>query len=227
MRIGGNREKLAFTGVLVLIAVLVGGALIVNALWDRPPDEDSAEAGFLRDMQVHHNQAVVMAMIIRDRTDDDQLKAIATDIAFTQTSQIGTMAGFLNLWELNPTGDDMPMAWMGHPTEGRMRGMASPEEVDLLRTLPVDQAEVLFLQLMNRHHVAGVEMAQAIIERSDQEDLVEMAESMVRVQNAEIEVMNQFLEERGAEPVTTSDAVIEVQGSASPAATPAGHHSGH
>src|SRR5690606_6276596 len=130
--------------------------------------------GFLRDMQVHHEQAVVMAMIIRDRTEDEQLKAMATDIAFTQTSQIGTMQGFLNVWDLSPTGEQAPMAWMGHEVEGRMPGMASDEEIELLRTLPVDEAEVLFLQLMNRHHIAGVDMAQAIVDRSDNDDIVEM-----------------------------------------------------
>ena len=202
------RERVIFVGVLVVILVLVAGGLAVNAMWGRAPGEESAEAGFLRDMQVHHLQAVEMAMIVRDRTEDEQIQAMATDIAFSQTSQIGQMQGYLRLWDLNPTGEQGRMAWMGHEVEGRMPGMASEDEIQALRELPVEQAETRFLQLMIRHHVAGVDMAEAVLERSDNDEIEELAEAMIRVQGVEIEVMNQMLVERGDEP-TTPDNVEE------------------
>jgi len=37
----------------------------------------SAEAGFARDMQVHHDQGVELAMIVRDRTDDPDVRLLA------------------------------------------------------------------------------------------------------------------------------------------------------
>lgn len=230
---GISRDKLLFFGVLVLIVALVGAGFLVNATWDRAPGDDSAEAGFLRDMQVHHLQAVEMAVIIRDRTDDEQLKAMATDIAFSQTSQIGTMRGFLQLWDLSPTGNEPAMTWMGHEGGGPMPGIASPEEVAALKALPVEQAETLFLQLMNRHHIAGVEMAGEIIDRSDNDDVVQLAESMIRVQSAEIEVMNLKLAARGADTVTPENvddlaiAIPEATPAATPVATPDEDHGGH
>ena len=230
-RSSNNPRRFLLFGSVVFVALLIGGVLATLALGGEDyPGEDSAEAGFLRDMQVHHEQAVVMAMIIRDRTEDEQIEAMATDIAFTQTSQIGTMQGFLNVWDLSPSGEQGQMEWMGHEVEGRMPGMASDEEIDLLRTLPVDEAEILFLQLMNRHHIAGVDMAEAIIDRSDNEDIVEMAESMARVQNAEIEVMNIHLDERGVAPVTADNVdelVIDTGSGATPAATSEDDHEGH
>ncbi|MDP9479986.1 MAG: DUF305 domain-containing protein, partial [Actinomycetota bacterium] len=49
---------------------MVFGALAVTVLalylTSRPPADDSAEAGFARDMMVHHAQAVEMAEILRD-----------------------------------------------------------------------------------------------------------------------------------------------------------------
>ncbi|HEV2127804.1 MAG TPA: DUF305 domain-containing protein [Thermomicrobiales bacterium] len=223
-----NRDKLLFFGVLALIVVLVAGGFVVRETWDRAPGEDSAEAGFLRDMQVHHTQAVEMAMIIRDRTEDEQIEAMATDIAFSQTSQIGQMQGYLLIWNINPTGDEPAMAWMGHEVEGRMPGMASEEQINALQELPVDRAETLFLQLMNRHHLAGVDMAEAVIERSDNDEIEELAASMVRVQAAEIEVMNQFLAERGYEPVTLEnmDEIDLVTGDV-PDDAKAEEHGGH
>lgn len=226
-----TRGLVAGLATLAIVLAIVAGALGYLLWQEQTPGDDSAEAGFLRDMQVHHTQAVEMAMIIRDRTDDDLLKAMATDIAFTQTNEMGMMQSVLNVWGLNPTGSEPAMTWMGHPTTGLMAGMATPEQVNLLRTLPVDEAEVLFLQLMNRHHIAGVEMAQAIIDRSDNADIEQLASAMIRTQNAEIAIMNTRLEERGAETVTPENAYtiqlpVGTPG-ASPAATPAEEHSGH
>jgi uncharacterized protein (DUF305 family) len=215
---GSAGQKVAAIGLIAVIVLLVGGSILYSALRDTTPGENSAEAGFLRDMQIHHTQAVIMADTIRFRTEDDQIMAMATDIAFAQMSQIGTMSGFLQLWDLDPTGEEPAMAWMGHPTTGLMPGMATDEELDQLSTLPVAEAEVLFLQLMNRHHYAGVEMAQALLDRSDQEDVVQMAEGMVRVQTADIEVMNIHLTERGEDLVTSSDVDVDAGSEASPAA---------
>jgi uncharacterized protein (DUF305 family) len=228
-----SREKLTFFGVLALIVLLVAGGFAANGLRNRTPDSDSAEAGFLRDMQVHHLQAVQMAMIVRDRTQDEQIKSMTTDIAFSQTSQIGQMQGYMGVWDIPPTGDQAPMSWMGHALEPgeRMPGMASDEEVQMLRTLPVEQAETLFLQLMTRHHIAGVEMAQEVIDRSDNDEVVDLATSMIRVQNAETQIMNQFLERRGHDPITPENVdnleiAFDATPVASPVATPAGHE-GH
>ena len=44
---------------------------------------------------------------------------------------------------------------MGHPMEGLMPGMATPEEVSSLSHLPPDRADVLFLRLMIAHHEAA------------------------------------------------------------------------
>lgn len=205
---GSAGQKVAAIGLIAVIALLVGGSILYSALRDTTPGENSAEAGFLRDMQVHHTQAVIMADTIRFRTEDDQIMAMATDIAFAQMSQIGTMSGFLQLWDLDPTGEEPAMAWMGHPTTGLMPGMATDEELDQLSTLPVAEAEVLFLQLMNRHHYAGVEMAQEVINLSDQEDVAQLAEGMIRVQDAEIQVMNILLTERGADAITHDDVEL-------------------
>src|SRR5262245_18471816 len=120
---------LAF-GVIVL-GVVVGA--VARNYWPEPPGDDTADTGFARDMSTHHGQAVEMALIIRDRTEDPQLKALATDIVLTQQSQIGIMSGWLQVWELSPNSYNPAMAWMGHPTEGLMPGLATAEEIQQLR----------------------------------------------------------------------------------------------
>jgi len=188
----------------VMTAIAVGIGVFAWQEIPHTPGENSAEAGFLRDMQTHHSQAVAMAMIIRDRTSDEQLKSLATDIAFSQATESGMMTGYLDAWGLSFAGDQAPMAWMGHPLAAGelMPGMATTEQVDQLRTLPVPQAEVLFLQLMIRHHQGGVEMAQDVLARSDNSLVRDMANRTVRIQSSEIDTMNQFLVARGQKPIT-------------------------
>jgi uncharacterized protein (DUF305 family) len=187
----------------ILAAIVVGASVFVWTAWPRDPGNDSPEAGFLRDMFVHHAQAVDMSMIIRDRTEAESLLFYtATDIALTQSTQMGTMQGYLDLWGLPITGDDPAMTWMGMPTEGLMPGMATDEQIEQLRTLPVDQAEILFLQLMIRHHQGGVDMAEAALDRCDEEHVRDMAQRIITLQSGEIDAMNQMLIERGADPIT-------------------------
>ncbi|MCU1365529.1 MAG: hypothetical protein JWL72_1560 [Ilumatobacteraceae bacterium] len=184
------------------------------------PKEGSVEAGFARDMSVHHAQAVAMAEAIRDRTTDPDLKLLATDIALGQQGQIGRMSGWLDEWGLNQTSTATPMAWirsdnlvsgsgggmdMGGATmtltpDGLMPGMATRPQVTALGTLPIAQAEISFLQLMIAHHTAGVEMAQAALARTNRPDVIRLATSIINGQQAEITVMTDMLAKRGATP---------------------------
>ncbi|HEY6800975.1 MAG TPA: DUF305 domain-containing protein, partial [Agromyces sp.] len=64
------------------------------------PGSSSAEAGFARDMQVHHAQAIEMAMEIYRKTDDTELRTLAYDIATAQAAQRGEMYDWLVQWGL-------------------------------------------------------------------------------------------------------------------------------
>lgn len=98
------------------------------------------------------------------------------------------------------TGAEPAMAWMGHPTTGRMPGMATPEEIEALREASPEQAERRFLQLMIPHHQAAVPMAEAVLDETDRPEVRRLAEGIIASQKAEIEVMREMLEARGAKP---------------------------
>jgi uncharacterized protein (DUF305 family) len=186
--------------VLLIVAILVAAASLYLWATSRPPGEHSAEADFARDMMVHHAQAVEMASIVEGKTNNPEIRSLATDIALTQQAQIGQMQGWLDVWDLSPTGTEKPMAWMGHPTDGPMPGMATPEEIERLGELPPDKADELFLRLMIPHHKAAIPMAQAVMERSDDPVVDAFAEKVVASQRAEVGNMQQMLEDMGAPP---------------------------
>jgi hypothetical protein len=60
--------------------VLLGVVWMAFLTWPRPPADDSVDAGFLRDMIVHHNQAVTMAQIAHDGTEDPAVSVLSIDI---------------------------------------------------------------------------------------------------------------------------------------------------
>lgn len=205
----------AIIAVVVALALgLVGGLALSTVGSDELPADDSVAAGFARDMKTHHDQAVQMSWIVRERTDDELVRPLSYDIARTQENQSGQMAGWLDVWGLSPTGPGEQMEWMqglGHDHEddpdaqltddGTMPGMASPEQLEKLKSLTGEEAEVFFLQLMIRHHKAGVPMAQVAVDYSQNDAVETLARSIITSQTAEVETMTQMLDRRGAQPL--------------------------
>lgn len=195
----GSRKGVDARIVAVLAAALV--VLFGLAVWlwlaGREPGDGSVEAGFARDMSVHHAQAVEMAEIVRDRTEDPEMRTLAKDVALTQQAQIGQMRGWLAVWRLPPTGTEPAMAWMGMPAEGRMPGMATQEEINRLSELPSREADKRFLELMIPHHRAALDMAEAVLERTGQPEVVGLATAIKNSQESETAAMEEMLRDMG------------------------------
>jgi uncharacterized protein (DUF305 family) len=208
-------EKPVRKPILIICGVLV---LAVAAFLlfgrDGTPGDTSPEAGFARDMATHHAQAVDMAFIVRDKGPAKEIRNLAFDIIYTQSNQRGMFQGWLQQWGLQPATDQRPMAWMsghGHggaatpattsgAGAGAMPGMATPQELTKLKDAQGTQAEVLFLQLMIRHHEGGVQMAQGLLKLSTRAEVAGMAQKIVQGQSGEIKLMTELLRQRGAQP---------------------------
>lgn len=190
---------------LVVVAAVIAAVVAAWALARSPsPGRSSVAVGFAQDMSVHHAQAVEMAGLILQRSEDDAVQILATDIMLTQQGQIGQMHGWLDLWDQPKTTAGPRMGWMasgGMGIAGRMPGMATPEEIARLRNLPGPEVERLFLELMIEHHRAGVDMAQAAVTGTKVPDVRRLARTMVAGQQNEIEAMARLLDERAGESV--------------------------
>lgn len=187
-----------------LAVVLVAAAAAFGVLWwtARSPGEGDPAVTFARDMIAHHQQAVEMALIMRERTEDAELRQVALDMVLTQQNQMGQMQGWLEVWRLSFSGAQPPLS--DHASHGAdmppNMGMASAAEVEALRTLPVAEAEVKFLQLMIRHHQGGVYMANFALEQTARPEAVRLAEAIILSQTTEIGYMQQLLQARGVAP---------------------------
>lgn len=158
------------------------------------PLETSAEVRFARDMRLHHEQAVDMSLRIVGRTNDPELRLFATDILLTQQNQAGQMTAWLALWGRSQSGAEAPMTGMA----GSM-GMASAVQVQRISSSQsVKEAEILFLQLMHRHHQGGIQMAQAVLDDNPRADVVtRLAQGIVSGQRVELQVIESILRRLG------------------------------
>lgn len=188
------RSPLARLAVIGVIIVLVAAFGIATWGWvsNLKPGVNSPEVTFAYDMGAHHVQAVEMAVKIRDRTTDPELRIMALDMILTQQAQLGQMQGWLAAWQQPFASPKPAMGGMG-----TMMGMATVEQIYALDTLPVAEAEKSFLQLMIRHHQGGVGMAKLVINQTTRPEVLRLANSIVTSQQSEINYMKDLLKQRG------------------------------
>ncbi|KRA24248.1 hypothetical protein ASD65_07305 [Microbacterium sp. Root61] len=176
---------------------------------------NAADAGFARDMQVHHAQAVEMAMIAYRATEDPDLRTLAYDIATGQAGQRGEMFDWLVQWGLPQAGAPL-MSWMigddGHAGHGSSdapatdaelhaaMGMATDAELTTLKAATGAAGDCQFLTLMIRHHEGAIEMVDAVLELGSQPRVLQVAASMKESQGAEIDAMRAMSERLGCTP---------------------------
>ncbi len=207
------RPALAIVAAIGLLLLGAAGGLVVGMPSSNPavPAPGSVDVGFAQDMTVHHQQAVTMAAWERDHTTDTVLHQLASDIEATQMSQIGRMQGWLELWGAAslPSGDHM--AWMAGSSHehapaapggvATMPGMASDEELAAMRAATGRDLDVLFLQLMLRHHQGGAGMLEYGAQYAAVPQVRNLASQMLRSQSVETDYLRQLLVERGGQPL--------------------------
>ncbi|SDQ24184.1 DUF305 domain-containing protein [Microbacterium sp. cf332] len=209
------QSGLRWWAVVLIVLTVAGAAFAIgrfSAFGTSPatPGNASPEAGFARDMQVHHTQAVEMAMTIYRKTDDEGIRTLSFDIATAQAGQRGEFYDWLVKWNLPQASSAPLMQWMvGHPahdhgtagepqTDEELRvemGMATPAQLAQLDAETGTAADCTFLDLMIRHHQGAIPMAQALVDLGSDPRAVQVAGGIIETQSAEIDLM-QSLQQR-------------------------------
>jgi uncharacterized protein (DUF305 family) len=197
----GNPRRLgaALRWTAALAAVLLAGYTL--GVWRATPDmpdEGSADVGFVRDMTVHHAQAVTLAMLALDRATAPALREMAEEIVTTQQREIGVMAGWLDQWGLPATSATAPMSWMTHGASAAsadepMPGMATRREVAQFAVARGPEADRRFCELMVAHHLGGLHMIEEIMGRGTRAEVKALAGRMRADQLRELELLHSAL----------------------------------
>jgi uncharacterized protein (DUF305 family) len=169
------------TAVVFLLFGVAGGFVLAlyRAAAPTSTTPGPVSVGFVQDMLARERQAVEVAATAQERTSDIAVRQLAADVATRAAAELGRTQGWLQLWGEgeNPVGG--PMKWMSSPvdanhghevvvdgdgvvgpalpsaTPSHIPGFAREGEIRALRESDGPEFDVLFLQLMLRHHEAG------------------------------------------------------------------------
>lgn len=159
-----------------------------------------ADVRFMQGMIVHHQQAVDMAALVDDRTNREEIVAVAGRIDAGQNDEMR----FMREW-LDDHGEPARMEGMGHAHHA-MKGMANPADMERLAQVRGAAFDRLFLELMIAHHQGAIDMVDELLEQSGTAYDPVMAEFVDEVKNdqdAEIERMNAVLASLSDDPRVT------------------------
>lgn len=182
---------------------------------------------FMRDMILHHAQAVEMAALVADRTNTQAVKDIAGRIDASQADEIEFMQTWLRERGEAATepGQGHAMAGMDHSAHGGhaapghagMPGMATPEQMAALAAAQGPAFDRLFLERMIAHHEGAVEMVAKLLSRPGSAYdpvLYRFVNDVTNEQQAEIKRMTALVREGSPDPRTNLRAGFRDAGQA-------------
>ena len=135
------------------------------------------EEEFIANMIPHHQEAVDTASIVVAKTQNAELKKIATEIVSAQKTEIELLNSWMKSWYPNST---LKVSYMQ-----MMRDISKLSGHDL---------DDVFMEDMIKHHEWAVHMAEEVLEVSQRPEIVKMANDIIRSQNAEIAKFKELLE---------------------------------
>jgi len=159
-----------------------------------------ADSQFMQDMIPHHHQAIEMAALVADRTNNPDLIDVAGRINASQDDEIA----FMQNW-LRERGEPVPepTAHDAMHTTHKMAGMATPEQMAELAAAKGIDFDRLFLTLMITHHEGAVKMVEKLLEQPGaayDPVLFEFVNDVTNGQSTEIERMNVLLVTLSSDP---------------------------
>lgn len=176
--------------VLIVVAGLGAGLGYIGGKSVSETAHNSVDVGFLQDMRIHHEQAVVMSTIYLGASPNGNstLRTIAREIMLEQQMETGRMVQLLRIFNQSETNEsDQVMGWMGTPIPlSRMPGYATDEELEKLYQSRDAEADELFITLMIAHHQGGVHMAEYADMNGKNSEVRAFARLIVESQSSEI-----------------------------------------
>ncbi len=149
------------------------------------------DVGFMQGMIVHHRQAVEMAALVKGRTNQEDIVAVAERIDASQADEIE----FMTDW-LKSRGEPVMRHHGIDHSHHRMKGMLSPDQMAELAAAEGTAFDRLFLLGMIKHHEGAIEMVEELHDqRGSAADPVmfNFTNDLVSDQNQEIDRMNLVL----------------------------------
>ncbi|WP_030439953.1 DUF305 domain-containing protein [Actinoplanes subtropicus] len=131
---------------------------------------NAADVAFAQMMIPDHRMVADMAKLAETKASSKDLKTLAAQMAKDNTAAVGTMRGWLRKW--------------GEPASGDMAGMTMPgamtsKDMDMLKSMSGMQFDMMFAQMMVKHHQGSAQMARDEASKGASSDAKAMATDLV------------------------------------------------
>lgn len=193
---------------LLTLTILLFAALALTACGDTATETDGgegdtkattagfndADVAFAQGMIPHHQQAVEMAELAADRAASGDVRQLAADIEAAQAPEIELLTTWLEEWGAEVPADGMDHGDMGHGDSGSaLSGMMTEDDMTTLADAQGNEFDEAFVTMMVVHHEGAVQMARTQVAEGADEAAIEMAETIISTQGAEIAAMKRML----------------------------------
>jgi uncharacterized protein (DUF305 family) len=161
----------------------------------------ASDAQFMQHMILHHQQALDMAVLVKDRTNTKELVDIAGRIEASQADEIAFMKDWLT--SRGEPAQDPKMKGHGAHLHHMMKGMASPDQMKALAAAKGVEFDRQFLTLMIAHHEGAVEMVEKLLDEDGTAAdpvLYQFVSDIDTEQTGEIERMDKLLAGLSGDP---------------------------
>jgi uncharacterized protein (DUF305 family) len=168
---------------------------------DDGPAHNAVDVGFLRDMMLHHEQAIEMSVVAVRRATSADVRQEALNILIGQRGEYVLMLDRLRAYGVDPEDPNgQAMGWMGMAMPAdQMPGLATAAQMRALKDAQGTDLDIEFAKLMIVHHRAGAEMAQFALDNGRDIRAIGMASQMVTTQESEIAELRKFIRALGTE----------------------------
>lgn len=141
---------------------------------------------FAQGMIPHHEQAILMSKLVATQSTNEEIKKLALQIIDAQDPEIKILNRLLKDFDADSKGMTHDMSHL------ESMGMASDTVLDELRNSNGTGFDELFLNAMLKHHKGAVKMANEVIEKGKNPEIISLASDIVKAQNDEIALMKRL-----------------------------------
>lgn len=162
-----------------LLVLSVAFAVVTPVFADAPVPKTSAvkyEIKFNEDMIDHHMMAVMMAEECLEKANHDELIQMCNNIIVTQSDEMMMMQSWL-------------LDWYGISYEPQMKQHNGGQH----EAMDSAEFEVMFMDMMVKHHAGAVKDAQKCQDRAYHDELIDLCGNIEVTQSQEIATMQTWL----------------------------------
>ena len=183
-----GRAFLQIWSLAAIAGILLLGTFAFFAAYDRELPwigrDPTIDQTFIRHMLTHHEQGILLAEIAAEKASDPHLRALSKLMIASQRGEARILSHWWASWFVEPR------QVCSAQERASMPGLLDAGEVARLESTEASSFDVLFLDLMTRHHKGAVAMADAQLRDGSDLRLRIMAHAIRHEQQGEIALMH-------------------------------------